>query len=374
MSDDKRFGPGNPGNPRLGGENDPSTKSVTSSRARNRTVMLTPEMTGHVRALLYNDEGQHDQSQELIPHPDSRPDPVNDILSPSSGWSRPERPDAQSNAGFSSPIIPDFGPAPVADAPPLGTGFNSAVNPGYENPQGSSQGSAGRPTAFGSPTIQGGLGQGNLGQGGFGFSGTAPFQGSAGARGLAGVQPPKVEAPQPPNALPPRKDRATQRFSTPEMETGFGEHQAGMEQAVQPQRRTGGGKVIGFLVSFDGDENGECFDVRSGRLLITCRPTDQGDYILINHETISPLHAIIRATKEGKVEVLDQLSEYGTGITRAGQEEEIEVAGARMVLQHGDVLRFGERRFIVCLVPVVKASAPKSSEASLGGQEGTVAE
>ena len=86
------------------------------------------------------------------------------------------------------------------------------------------------------------------------------------------------------------------------------------------------------------------------------------------------LHAIIRATKEGKVEVLDQLSEYGTGITRMGQPAEIEVAGSRMQIQHGDVLRFGERRFVVCLIPAVQAPAGKSAEESHSEREGSVVE
>lgn len=365
MSDEKRFGPGNQ---RLGGEGDPNSK-VTSSRARNRTVMLTPEMTGHVRALLYNDEGQADTAQEASPLIEHRPDPVNDIISSSTGWNRPERPEPPMGSGFGGSNLPDFGAA-NADPSLHGGGFQSGgFAPNFETPSGQGGASQGnRGAAFGSPTIQSNIGQ----AGGFGFPGTAPFQGSAGAppaRGLAGVQPPKNEVP-----VGGRKERATDRYELdPSFSPPASQSQApapqSFEHAVQPQRRSSSGKVIGFLVSFDSDENGECFDIRSGRLLITCRPTDQGDYILINHETISPLHAIIRATKEGKVEVLDQLSEYGTGIIRSGQEDEIEVAGARMVLQHGDVLRFGERRFIVCLVPSVKSSASKSTENTFGGHE-----
>lgn len=118
------------------------------------------------------------------------------------------------------------------------------------------------------------------------------------------------------------------------------------------QALTGATKIVGFLISFDQDQNGEVFEIRAGRKLITSRPTDHGEYLLIDHESISPLHAILRTTKEGKLQVLDQLSEHGTGITREGETEEIEVAGGLELVQNGDTLRFGNRHFLVCLVPV----------------------
>jgi hypothetical protein len=105
------------------------------------------------------------------------------------------------------------------------------------------------------------------------------------------------------------------------------------------------------MVSFDEDSNGEIFEIRAGRWLVTSKPTDHGDFILINDESISPLHAIIRATAEGKVQVLDQLSEYGTGLFRAGTEEEEEIAGTMAAVSHGDIVRFGKRHFTVCMVP-----------------------
>lgn len=113
-------------------------------------------------------------------------------------------------------------------------------------------------------------------------------------------------------------------------------------------------KLIGFLVSFQEDANGEVVELRVGRWLITSKSSDQGDCILIKHETVSPLHAILRVSDKGAIQVLDQLSEFGTGVTREGSEEEEEIAGAMASVSHGDKLRFGERIYVVCLVPLSK--------------------
>lgn len=111
-------------------------------------------------------------------------------------------------------------------------------------------------------------------------------------------------------------------------------------------------KIIGFLVSYKDNENGEVIEIRQGRWLLTSKFSDQSDQqIVIDDETISPLHAIIRATADGKIDVLDQLTEYGTGLTRASGGAEIDLAGAKEKIEHGDTIRFGKREFVVCLVP-----------------------
>jgi hypothetical protein len=110
-------------------------------------------------------------------------------------------------------------------------------------------------------------------------------------------------------------------------------------------------KLVGFLISYDRVDAGEMFEIRSGRFLITSRPTDNGDYLLVDDETISPLHAIVRATKDGSIQVLDQLSEFGTGVTRGGDGEEEEVSGGLATILHGDVVRFGKRSFVVVAIP-----------------------
>lgn len=135
---------------------------------------------------------------------------------------------------------------------------------------------------------------------------------------------------------PPRESRA-EEFPT-------------VKQVAKTEKK----KLIGFFVSFQEDQNGEIVELRVGRWLITSRPSDQGECIVIDHETVSPLHAILRVSDKGAIQVLDQLSEFGTSVTREGSEEEEEIAGSMASISHGDKVRFGERTYVVCLVPISK--------------------
>ncbi len=110
--------------------------------------------------------------------------------------------------------------------------------------------------------------------------------------------------------------------------------------------------VIGFLVSFDDDEHGEVFILRSGRLIVTSEVPVGGSYLFIKHASVSPMHAIVRISEEGEVQVLDQLSEFGTGVKRYESGEELQLSGDKCVLNHGDTLRFGKRTFWLCLMPM----------------------
>jgi len=114
-------------------------------------------------------------------------------------------------------------------------------------------------------------------------------------------------------------------------------------------------RIIAFLISFDKNRHGEIFELRVGRWIISSRPIEHGEHILIDDETISPLHGILRITEEGKIQVLDQLSEFGTGVTPFGSTDETEVVGAMIAISHGDVIRFGKRRFMTCVVPTIES-------------------
>jgi len=108
--------------------------------------------------------------------------------------------------------------------------------------------------------------------------------------------------------------------------------------------------VVGFLVSFNPNPNGQIVELRSGRIIVTSEPASSGNFILLNDETVSPMHAILRITDEGEVQVLDQLSEYGTKIRRFGADEEEELSGEKSSIEHGDVISFGSRAFHVCTI------------------------
>lgn len=250
--------------PRFGAEGE--SRGNLASRARNRTVLLTPDAVGQVRASMTEEAVQ---------------DPMNELLPPMS-WEQPA-------------------PTPAEEERFVGVG-RAAEDIRSVQPERRSTGKFTSPVGPAAPK--------------------APLMAQ------------------------------TQVMATPESR-GFGRP----AEVPRPESRPVAvvakpkSKIVGFLVSFDEDSNGEVFEIRAGRWLVTSKPTDHGDFILINDETISPLHAIIRATAEGKVQVLDQLSEYGTGLFKSGSEEEEEIAGTMAAVNHGDRIRFGKRHFTICMVP-----------------------
>jgi hypothetical protein len=213
----------------------------SAPRARNRTVMLTPEITGQVRARLAQDIGE------------------SGIAAPSGGGN--DRASA-SDAGF----------VPV-----------------------SSRSRAG-------------------------------FEGDSRKSSSSGFTAPPAPSRQGPAAP-----------------AGHVQHNPG----VVWQKKT---PVIGFLVSFDADTNGDVYELRTGRVIVTSEPSGTGNFFIVNDDTVSPMHAILRIAASGEVQVLDQLSEFGTKIKRFGSDEEIELSGEKGTLEHGDIVRFGKRNFNVCII------------------------
>lgn len=107
--------------------------------------------------------------------------------------------------------------------------------------------------------------------------------------------------------------------------------------------------IIGFLVSYDQDPNGEVYELRSGRVIVSSEAAGAGEHLLIDHPTVSPMHAIIRINPSGEIQVLDQLSEHGTKIIRVKGEIK-ELSGEKGPVYDGDTISFGERNFHICLV------------------------
>ena len=109
--------------------------------------------------------------------------------------------------------------------------------------------------------------------------------------------------------------------------------------------------LVGFLVTFDNDQNGEYYVLRVGRLIVTSEAPSGGNYLYLKDESVSPMHAIVRIGESGDLQVLDQLSECGSGVRRHETGEETELSGEKCTLGHGDTIRFGRRSFQVCLMP-----------------------
>lgn len=110
-------------------------------------------------------------------------------------------------------------------------------------------------------------------------------------------------------------------------------------------------KLVGFMVSFDKNEFGEFYPLKVGRLIITSEVTASGgNYLLLVEESVSPMHAIMRISPNGEVQILDQLSEYGTKIKHLDGSTE-ELSGEKSILAHGDIVSFGDRSFHIVLIP-----------------------
>jgi hypothetical protein len=211
----------------------------SSSRARNRTVMLTPEITGQVRARL---------AQEIDPV--AAPPPARD-----NGF----EPVVGRGAGFSPP--------PAAAEPRSRN--EGRVEPSYASP--------------------------------------------------APAARPPVASPSP----------------------------ASRERGIVWLKES---PVVGFMVSYDENPNGDIFVLRSGRLMVTSDPTQGENSLVVEDPSVSPMHAILRITPAGEIQILDQLSEFGTHIRRFGSMEEEQLSGDKSSLDHGDIVKFGNRTFHICIV------------------------
>lgn len=216
----------------------------TSTRARNRTVMLTPEITGQVRKMLAQEMGS------------------NEPASSGQGGLR------------AAPAASTYSPA----------------------------------------------GSGSTHSGGFGG---ASSPGNQMFRESVHHSPPPVHSHAVPQAAAPQSVQRATAKNTP---------------------------VIGFLVSFDNDANGEVSELRTGRWIISSEQTTSGNFIIVNDSSVSPLHAILRVSAAGEIQVLDQLSEHGTGVKKFGSDAEEELTGSMSSLDHGDLVRFGKRNFHVCVI------------------------
>jgi hypothetical protein len=141
------------------------------------------------------------------------------------------------------------------------------------------------------------------------------------------------------------------RATLPEPENTTPSPQRPQPQQHAPARRNDSLQpLIGFLVSFDKGTAGEYFELRSGRHIITSEDNGSTNNILIQHETVSPMHAILRVSPTGTIQILDQLSEHGTSLRRFGATEVEQLSGDKANLEHGDSLTFGERTFHVCII------------------------
>ncbi|NBW39905.1 hypothetical protein EBR25_02770 [bacterium] len=256
-----------------------AAESGKGSRARNRTVMLTPDITNEVRARLAKDMGAADTTQDPVEDPDAFQAPAGvatesyetnrTLRESSSSTPREERkPPKPQFTHYQEPLSEDEGVAPSERTKSSNAGGKRERTP-------------------------------------------------SAARIATPVQP----------VTPPAAYR--------------------IRQGIIWSKQS---RIMGFLVSYDEEENGEFFELRQGRLIITSEPPASGNFLVLDDESVSPMHAIVRIADFGELQVLDQLSEHGTRIIRGDTGEEESLSGDKSTVRHGDTIFFGKKQFSVCLI------------------------
>ncbi len=111
------------------------------------------------------------------------------------------------------------------------------------------------------------------------------------------------------------------------------------------------GALVGFLVSYDDGQAGDMRELRVGRWVVCRKSLGTANFtIVVDDETISESHATLRVHPNGELDVLDQFSERGTAVLRRESAVEEVLCVSATSVKHGDIVRFGQRRFHVCIV------------------------
>jgi hypothetical protein len=327
-----------------GGADLPSTLD-SSTRARNRTVMLTPEMTGQMRSRIGGvpDQGLGSSQPALIGRGGSsshggweespRPAFGGRLIGHEPGtqdddqpdWTRPIEPAIVSTLEES--LDGAYDPSSTGETSPMSWAPRGAEEETYRN------------EATSPPRV---IASGSENQG---YS--APTNGTYERYG----------------SLPDSRNEHFQQPGTQQQDIAPKEVVSHRHREVEDSPMLASGRVraeevswknktvlAGFLVSFDNDPLGAYIELRTGRIIVTSDQEATGNSLVIDHESVSPMHAIMRVAGGATIQILDQLSESGTRIFRAGSDDEELLSGEKSTLSHGDTVIFGDRKYHVCLL------------------------
>ena len=276
----------------FGTTNEPAVSpSENSTRARNRTVMMTPEMTGQMRARLTPTA----QQATLIEASDSEAELEE---APQEFTPRPFQ------NGFSQPEVEERTLQEVPPAVADDDDDSDWVRPVSSAPEDEE------------PSIE--------------------------PEFIAQVAP--VSATPVREVFSPMKQPQEIAQKTPSQSvrtTTTGKHE------IVWRTKT---PLAGFLICFDDDAMGDYLELRTGRIIVTSEHEGSGNALVIDDPSVSAMHAIMRVSIDAPVQILDQLSESGTIIRRCGSGDEEMLSGEKSLLNHGDVVLFGERKYHVCLI------------------------
>lgn len=295
--------------------------SDSAVRARNRTVMLTPEITGKVRARLSraNDMEERDTGSFGLPESDN----VQQV----------DQNYEKANGEVEETIYMDSSVAAFPD-----------------NSRNLSSSQASNPISRENHEVSSSLNEDRSGRRSTASLTREPEPYTPQRREVPSSVNLKLGRPSEIESSLPNPDRSQFKpvFGGEEdLEESSVEEESFQEDVIIWSKIT---PVVGFLVSFDNDPHGQVLYIRSGRALVSSEVPNGGNFLFLNDESVSPMHAILRVTEDAQIQILDNLSEFGTTIVRAENGEEVALSGEKAMVQHGDLLRFGKRTFSVCLI------------------------
>lgn len=141
-----------------------------------------------------------------------------------------------------------------------------------------------------------------------------------------------------------------QRFGQHELEQGDDEFTDELVQSESEILWRKSTRLVGFLVALDATEQRGYVELHEGRLLVSREENSSENCLVLRHQSVSTMHAIMMVSADGSILILDQLSESGTIIRRAKDGREESLMGDKQTLYHGDVVVFGECAYNVCII------------------------
>ncbi len=160
---------------------------------------------------------------------------------------------------------------------------------------------------------------------------------------------PKQSGHESPTALRPEEPLHNQPQATPNQNFPF-VTTAEDNSPVVFNYKSKKGKLVGFLITYHFDPEGEYFPLYEGRLIVSKKPDfSDTNQLIIKDETVDLFHAILKVT-EGKILVLDQLSDNGTKVIKKESGEVLNLCGEKAEADSRDKIVFGNVEFIALLI------------------------
>lgn len=112
----------------------------------------------------------------------------------------------------------------------------------------------------------------------------------------------------------------------------------------------GAERLVGWLVSYQLDEQGAAYEIRAGRSFLSSKSMQGDKIITVAEPSVCSPHLALSASAKHRVVIQDIFSKHGSYLTRSGSRDEKEISGP-VEVEHGDWIRVGERtRFQVCMI------------------------